>query len=570
MQTPDRITTEQINDVPLLLGIIEQMGIRDLIDSHVKVHGSWQGASVGTLVSVWLCCLLSTRDHRLVAVRDWAFERRHTLDTLLGVSLRETDCTDDRLANVLGMLGEEATQQALDQAMVSQWLSVYALPTRRLRLDSTSVSVYHRQREDESLLQFGQSKDHRPDLSQFKSMLASLDPLGMPVCVQTVAGNAADDGLYVPAYQAAVRTLGTSDLLVVGDCKMGALGTRAQIARNGSRYLCVYRPPSATEQIAGWIEGALARKERALRMYGPVDARTREPRLQASVEEWERPQSWTDPDTGEEYRWTERVLLVHSQAYQAGHRKRLEGKLACLREQLKKLRLPPKRGRKGYLSEADLAAVVTKRLQAAGLEGVVGVRCEPHEQAGKTYWLVTDIAVDALAFEAKMARLGWQVYVTNATPEEYATADLVHVYSQQPIQERGFSRLKTRTLRVRPVYLRDEQRIGGLMWLLCLALRVLTLTEWRLRGALSERNEQIVGLNPASRTQPSANPTTERVLAAFGNLTWTRLHFSQGQRGYVSPLTPTQRHVLQLLKLPADLYDRLAHCHDNFTPILRE
>ncbi len=70
-------TSEQINSLPLLLGIMEDMGIRDLIDAHVTPHGHWQGISVGTAVTIWLACLLQERDHRLVLVRDWATARPH-------------------------------------------------------------------------------------------------------------------------------------------------------------------------------------------------------------------------------------------------------------------------------------------------------------------------------------------------------------------------------------------------------------------------------------------------------------------------------------------------------------
>src|SRR5690348_1725907 len=107
MSTPSlTITTEQINSLPLLLGIIEDMGIRQVIDTHVTPHGNWQGASVGTLMSIWLSCILHQRDHRLVTVRDWATAREQTLNHLLAVTLRPTDCTDDRLANVLTILGQ--------------------------------------------------------------------------------------------------------------------------------------------------------------------------------------------------------------------------------------------------------------------------------------------------------------------------------------------------------------------------------------------------------------------------------------------------------------------------------
>src|SRR5262245_11191420 len=90
------ITSEQVNSLPLLLGIIKDMGIQDLIDTHVTPHGNWEGASVGSVLSIWLSHIHNERDHRLVAVRDWAAERRQTITTLLQITLRDTDCTDDR------------------------------------------------------------------------------------------------------------------------------------------------------------------------------------------------------------------------------------------------------------------------------------------------------------------------------------------------------------------------------------------------------------------------------------------------------------------------------------------
>jgi hypothetical protein len=147
------ITNEQINSLPLLLGIIEEMGIRTLIDTHVTPHGAWQGASVGTIVSVWLSHMLIERDHRLSPVRHWVADRTQTLNALLSLTLRDTDCTDDRLANILTMLGDVDTQATLDTAMLQQWMRVYRLPTDTIRLDSTSVSVSHEPTDPDSLLQ---------------------------------------------------------------------------------------------------------------------------------------------------------------------------------------------------------------------------------------------------------------------------------------------------------------------------------------------------------------------------------------------------------------------------------
>ena len=98
--------------------------------------------------------------------------------------------------------------------------------------------------------------------------------------------------------------------------------------------------------------------------------------------------------------------------------------------------------------------------------------------------------------------MGWQQYLTNATPAEYENTALLWTNRHQVFNERTFSRLKTRQLRIRPLFLRSEQRIVGLTWLLALALRLLTLTEFRLRTALQQRDEGLLGLNPAVPSQP--------------------------------------------------------------------
>ena len=132
------------------------------------------------------------------------------------------------------------------------------------------------------------------------------------------------------------------------------------------------------------------------------------------------------------------------------------------------------------------------------------------------------------------------------------------MYRQQPRLERGISRLKSRNLHIRPIFLHDEQRIMGLTWLLLLALRVIVLLEFRVRRELAQREEAIVGLNPASKNQATTTPTTERMLRAFGNITFSIVKLGDTVHHHVSPLTPTQHHILSLLHLSVDIYLRLA------------
>jgi len=564
------IANEQVNSLPLLLGIIIDMGIRDLIDTHGSPHGNWEGASMGTVLSIWLSHILQERDHRLVTVRDWAADRVQTLNTLLDITLRETDCTDDRLATVLTVLGDPTTQTALDAALLQRWVRVYRLPAETVRLDSTSISVYHDDVADDSLLQQGYSKEHRPDLRQFKLMLATLDPLGLPIGCQPIAGNTGDNRLYVPAYDAAVAALGTTAVLVVGDSKMGDLPTRGHMVAHGSRYLSAYRPIHATAEIAGWVDDALAYTATWLRIE-TVDRRTGELQLDAVIHPIERPQTWSDPATQQPHTWTERVLVVRTTAYQAGMRQRREQALDRLTADLLQLAREPTRGRKRYAQEADLAHVVAMRIAAAKLEGVVQTALAPlPRRDGSTAWVVAAIWVDLPAWQALVDRLGWQIYVSNTTAEQYDVAALVAAYHQQPVHERTFSRLKTRNLHLRPVFLRDERRIAGLVWLLCLAVRVLVLTEQRLRAALRDQGTQLAGLNPASRTQATTQPTTERVIGAFRNLTVTVVTGEGWEQRHVSSLNQTQQQILALLGLASDLYARLGMPPGNLALQMRE
>ena len=104
-----------------------------------------------------------------------------------------------------------------------------------IRGDATTVSGEHDVREG-GLLQFGHSKDD-PSRPQIKVMTGSLDPLGMPLATDVLSGERADDGLYIPLIERIASGLNTTGLLVVGDCKMSALSTRAYVAERQHFYL---------------------------------------------------------------------------------------------------------------------------------------------------------------------------------------------------------------------------------------------------------------------------------------------------------------------------------------------
>lgn len=129
---------------------------------------------------MWLTHILSQADHRLSHVQPWAQKRLHTLQSCIPQPIRPLDFSDDRLAAVLRALSADERWRAFEGDLNRQLLRVYDLHPKTVRVDTTTAKGY-RAVTPEGLFQFGHSKDHRPDLPQVKVLLATLDPLGLPV-----------------------------------------------------------------------------------------------------------------------------------------------------------------------------------------------------------------------------------------------------------------------------------------------------------------------------------------------------------------------------------------------------
>lgn len=96
------------------------------------------------------------------------------------------------------------------------------------------------------------------------------------------------------------------------------------------------------------------------------------------------------------------------------------------------------------------------------------------------------------------------------------------------------------TLRVRPIFLHNDDRIEALVSVVGLALLVFGLIETELRRRLGD--EELPGLLPEGRSGP---PTGRNILAAFQGLGLT--HTAHGIA--LDRLTDTQRRILELLEI---------------------
>lgn len=573
-----KITTETLNDFPLLLGIMIRLGLPGIIDRHLKRHGLQQGLSWGWITVIWLAHMLTEGDHRKQPVQGWVRQASETIQRISGQEVGELDFTDDRLMLLLRRLSKPATWEAIETELGRNVLRVYELDPQRVRLDPTTVSGYHAGGED-SLFQFGYSKDD-PRLKQVKVMVAALDPLGLPLVSQVVAGDIADDPLYIPAVDQVLKIIDGVGLLFVGDSKMSALATRAHIHRLGQHYLCPLAQKGETaKEMVGWIASAHA----GTHILQPIDVENEkgEHRLFAegyAVERTMRVEVAGEAEHPQEVQeWTERVFVVRSESYRQTLQKGLEERLQRATDKLLALTPPPARGKRQFQDEAKLVIAAEAILKAQDVEGLLTytfARQEKHQtrQIGRgrgsaerpkreiitVRYQMTAIFRQEQAITELRKILGWRAYVSDAPAEQLTLEQAVLTYRNEWLVEHGFHRLKGVPLSLNPLFVQRDDQVAGLTNLLSLAVRLLTLIEFVVRRNLKRTQEKLTGLIENNPKKGIDNPTTERLLKQFDNIFLSIVHLPDQVIRHVTPLTNLQVRILELLGLSIETYTHLA------------
>ena len=556
---------EAVADLPVLWAKLQLLDLPATLDRHIPAPLHWKGPlNPGEVLCLWLLFIVSQGDHRLNQVEPWVAQHQGTLSALLGKPVQPSDAHDDRLADLLSRLSDSDSFAAVERDVNQHTIRVYKLPTDIVRYDMTTANSYADVVSEQGLLQFGHSKDD-PDRPQFKIAAGVLDPLGMPLTTAVVPGNSTDDPLYIPAIKAVQESAGVDGLTHIGDCKMGALGTRAFVADGKDFYLCPLP------------ELQMNRAERCLllrRVWDGTQALQQvcRPGLEGQPDELVAEGFWVDVELTakvgkKEVRWTERRWLVCSLAYKQGQETVLERRLQRAIKALREL-VVRKQGKKQlwYAELVEEAEAIVKREGVTGLlsykvqamistRQVRAYRGRPARQETEVFFEI-DVRREETLIEEKKREMGWRVYGTNALT--LVLAQVVWAYRGQYRIENDWARLKGRSLGLTPLYLQDEDRIQGLVYLLSLALRLLTLLEWEVRERLRQEGTKLQDVYAGQPGRKTARPSAELLLRVMKTISISVVEVNGHTFAMLSPLTTVQKRLLDLWGLPPDLYEKLA------------
>jgi transposase len=279
---------------------------------------------------------------------------------------------------------------------------------------------------------------------------------------------------------------------------------------------------------------------------------------------------------GKAIEWEETLVVVRSESFARVEKEQLQNRIVRATEEIEKLN--QRRQGKKRLSENELAqaaeAILRKARCSEFLKVVLEVkkrikRVRKYKTRAEEERVETEVKVklerDEQAIEQKKRLCGWRVYASNKKDIEVEEAVLA--YREQYQIERSISRLKGRSLGIQPIYLQKESRITGLIHLLTLCLRELTLLEFVVRRELAAVGEKLKGIYSSQRGRQIDRPSAELILEVFRGLSLTTVEMAGRQKRLLTPLSEVQKQLLMLLNLPVTIYESLASDFINPVPL---
>jgi hypothetical protein len=502
---------------PMLLAahFMRELELVATIDAALPQRGRQQ-LSVGEICAALIASRLCSPSP-LYDIAGWASGT--ALQELTGIP--PALLNDDRLGRGLETLAVYA--ETLRGTLAARAIERFGIDAGRLHVDLTTLRVAGAY-EDSALVAKGWGPDRR--VARQVRALQATTACGVSLYVRPDPGNAAEVAL-IGASLERLSAL-ASPGLVICDAACGYPKTLCEIARSGLEFIVPLRATTGfreryeTDVGPGALRALayVARRQKNL----PAEQRTR---YRGVLRDWQITDSQTNQPVAL------RVAYIHSSEQAREVAAARERALTKAEDAL--TRVQHGLGGRYYKTRRQVDARIA-RILTGQAQGLISVKTAT--RAGKP---TLTYARDHDAISAAARTDGIYALATNL-PGRISANRVLELYKDQQIVERRHRDYK-QTLKVRPIFLHNDDRITALLSIVGLALLIFGLIESQLRTALGDTDDgQLPGLLPEGR---AAKPTGRNILAAFQGLGITYTH--DGIR--LDRLTHTQRQILDLLKI---------------------
>ena len=491
-----------LDHLGLIAGMVDELGLPELIDTVIKQDHDQRQVSVGVCVKAMILNGLGFVNRALYLMPH--FFKDKPIERLLGKGVEAEHLNDDTLGRALDAIYAYDAEKLYSQ-LAAQSVKRLGLSCQIGHIDSTSFHVdgiYNSDQDEveEGVIRItqGYSRDHRPDLNQVILQLISEHQAGIPLWMSALSGNRSDKESFRQTLNTYLKQLqeGVGLSLIVAD---SALYT-AKTLQDMDDFPWITRVP---ETIGGTRELMIAvssewMKTRPERAYTELGSNY----------------------GGIKQRW----LVVYTQAAHGRAEKTVN------KQHLKKSQLEYKAfialSKRSFACIADAEAALAhlkKTMKVVALhdsrivevlgfkdKGRPGKDCKP---AIISYRIEAGVASVLETRQRKIQQKSCFIIASNQLDETQLSHEtlLDHYTPGQQKVERGFRFLKDPWFMANTLFLKSPKRIMALMMIMTLCLLVYGALEYRIRQKLEQQQQSF----PNQLGKKTAKPTARWVFQYF-------------------------------------------------------
>lgn len=547
---------KRVGALPVIKRCCERLGLVPIVNEHLPLAPQAPVGRGETLAALIINKL--TAPHPLYRVTEWA--ERWGAEPVLGI--HPSQLTDDRIGRLLDELAEQV--EPLKAAICLAAIEAFGLEVGRFHWDLTTLHFegdYDGQHPLWPLLTYGYDPRGSGEHKQVRvANLVLGDGAVGGLLHKTYPGNRSDVDTvsdYIALF-CQIRDRYGKQPRLIGDSKLLSKAGMVKLEEAGLQWLCPEPHTSVLDQMylelppEKWVPlDYVSRREALLPAEGRTQYRGQEVSFEVTVK---TETTGTKPppsprSSGRRGKPTRtccfrRLFIFSTEELKAQRtnrerqRTRLETKLG---EQAGKFQ--SRFWRRQPLERAQRAVERIMDSSTAGRLYRYHLERHPEDLGWSLRW-----DLDVAALEAAERLDGYYTLVTNIPLANADLGALFRDYKAQYAVERRFADWKG-ALKVRPMFLKSNKRIVGLVLVLSLALLIFCLIEREVRRQLAEENESMEGLLPVRR---KVRATGWNILNRLSDLDIVGIRVGGQYLWQAPPATPVQQRLLHFLDVDLD------------------
>lgn len=536
------VDVKRLDHLPLVSACMRHLEIGKTIDEIVPPH-PLNHVTTGECVEALVLSIL-TGEHALYNVSDVLSQ----YDTSV-IFQKEIDPNwfhDNRLGNGLDNL-KAAGLDNLYSALISKAIIKHSLGLSHLHFDTTSLSLYgeYDTDEEEPLITFGYSKQHRPDLKQVLFGMTVTQDGNVPITGRITAGNTSDsteNRFNITSLRNILPDLSSS--ILAADSKFFS-GTTLDLAYQNNISFISLVPKTVS------LRDELVKEDGDFRLL-----LTKEGRKKGTFEEYRgysviRPYVYEN-EKGETIKRTMRFLVVESTTLEKRKDKKIDAGIPSEEEELIKIANILKKKIYACEKDAQMEASAIKdkkkvlyhslnfdvRKIEVPMKRGRGRPRNGEEVRTSEGWVIEPnfVTNDEMVEKRRKSESRYVLATSILDKEKLPDDEFLKVYKGQAGVELNFKWTKNPAA-VAPIFLNTPDRILALGFVYLVALMVYTLMERQIRNRLKEEGEVIKG-----NKGKTDNPTGQ---VLFKNLRGISVAiFSIGDQIYKNTTNLTRMHEM--------------------------